>query len=589
MKQFFKIMFATVAGLIFFSIIGTCVSFGILGAVASMGDAETVLKPNSVYVLNLSGTLVERSEDDPFSAAFAEALGSKAETSIGLDDVLSNIEKAKNDDNIVGIYLKGGSLIGGYASIKEVRDALIDFKTSGKFILSYADSYNQSNYYLSSVADKMLLNTQGMLDWRGLYTMGQFYKNTLDMIGVEMQVVKVGTFKSAVEPYVNTKMSDENRLQMSTLLHDIWGEMTSEVSASRNITTSQLNEYADENMIFQNTDKYLHYGLVDSLVYELEIDNIHTLLAEVDTISEINFVGHGAMTKFTPKKKFQKEKVAVIYATGAITDDFGDGIVGKKLVSTIEEVRKNKAVKAVVLRVNSPGGSAYASEQIWNALVQLKAEKPLIVSMGDYAASGGYYISCMADTIVAQPNTITGSIGIFGLIPNVSKLMSKVGLTYDGVQTNKMSNMESDMVLSGMDSQEFALLQNYVNRGYELFVTRCADGRKMTSDDIKAIAEGRVWTGKAALANGLVDKLGSLEDAIAIAVEKAQLTDYDVTNYPAKKDFAAKLMESLNMSVIADKIAQSYFGEHYGTLKGIKKAQELQGVQAIMPYQVVIK
>lgn len=589
MKNFLKLTLASILGLIIFSALSTCVGIGILGAVATMGETPTTLTPNSIYEIELSGTLNERSEDDPFSAAFAKAMGQDDSENIGLDDLLSNIKKAKEDSNIVGIYLKGGNLLGGYASIKEVRDALLDFKSSGKFILAYADNYSQSNYYLSSVADKVLLNAQGMLDWRGLYTMSEFYKKTLDNVGIEMQVVKVGTFKSAVEPYINTKMSEENRLQMNTLLTDVWKGMVQEVAEARNISANQLNEYADENMLFQEVDKYISYGFVDSLVYELDMKNITKTLANVDNTSKLNIVKHSAMCKFTPTKAASKEKVAVIYAVGAITDSFGDGIVGEEFVKTIDKATKDKDIKAVVLRINSPGGSAYASEQIWDALVRLKAEKPLIVSMGDYAASGGYYIACMADSILAQPNTITGSIGIFGMIPNASKLINAVGLSFDGVQTNKMSNMEVNMFVNGMTPAEHALMQNHVNRGYELFVKRCADGRGMTIEAIKAVGEGRVWTGNAAIENGLVDKLGSLNDAIAIAAQKASLTEYAVNEYPAKKDFATKLMENLDISVIADKVAESYLGEQYSLFKNIKEAQEIKGVQAIMPYQVVIK
>lgn len=589
MKNFLKLTLASIVGLIIFSGLTTCVGIGILGAVASMGDTPTILKPNSIYEIELSGVLSERSEEDPFAAALTKAMGQSGTESIGLDDLLSNIKKAKEDSNIVGIYLKGGTLQGGYASLKELRDALLDFKTSGKFIVAYADTYTQGNYYLSSVADKLLLNAQGMLDWRGLYTMNEFYKNTLEKVGVEMQVVKVGSFKSAVEPYINTKMSEENRLQMSTLIADVWEGMVAEVAQARNLSAAQLNQYADENMLFQAVNKYRQYGLVDSLVYELEMSDITKKLANVDTTSKVNLVSHSAMSKFTPTKEASKEKVAVIYAVGEITQEGGDGIVGSEFVKTIEKATKDKNIKAVVLRVNSPGGSAYASEQIWDALVRLKAEKPLIVSMGTYAASGGYYIACMADSIIAQPNTITGSIGIFGLIPNVSKLMGKIGVSFDGVQTNKMSNMESDILLSGFDNEEQLLMQGYVNRGYELFVKRCAEGRGMSTEAIKAIAEGRVWTGNAALKNGLIDGLGSLNDAIGMAAQKANLTAYEVSDYPAKKDFATKLMESLDLSVLADKVAANYLGEQYGLFKNVKEAQQMKGIQAIMPCQVVIK
>ncbi|MGL4852657.1 MAG: signal peptide peptidase SppA [Phocaeicola sp.] len=589
MKNFLKLTLATVLGLIIFSALSTCVGIGILGAIATMGDSPTVLKPHSIYEIKLSGILNERSEEDPFSVALAKATGQGDSESMGLDDLLSNIKKAKEDSNIVGIYLNGGSLQGGYASMKEVRDALLDFKSAGKFIYAYADSYMQSNYYLSSVADKMVLNAQGVLDWRGLYSMTQFYTNTLEKVGVEMQVVKVGSFKSAVEPFINTKMSEENRLQMASLITDVWEGMVQEVADSRGISSDKLNQYADGNMLYQEREKFVNYGFIDSLVYELDVNNLLKSVAQIESIDQSNFVSHSQMCKFTPTANAAKEKIAIIYAAGEITDDSGDGIVGKKFIKTIDKATKDKDIKAVVLRVNSPGGSAYASEQIWDALIRLKAEKPLIVSMGDYAASGGYYISCMADSILAQPNTITGSIGIFGVIPNVSKLVNKLGVTFDGVQTNKMSNMEMDILLSGMDPAERALMQGHVDRGYELFVKRCAEGRGMTTEAIKAIAEGRVWTGNAALKNGLIDGLGSLNDAIIVAAEKANLTNYDVAEYPAKKDFATKLLENFDLEVVVNKVAQNYLGEQYSLLKDVKKAQEMRGIQAIMPCQFVIK
>jgi protease-4 len=512
--------------------------FGIIGAIASKSDSVTVLKPNSIYQLNLEGTLIDRSEDDPFSAVFAEMFRQPQETVIGLDDVLSNIEKAKNDANIAGIYLKGGTLMGGYASIKEIRDALIDFKKSGKFIVAYADHYLQRTYCLASVADKILINPQGMLELKGLSADLVFFKNTLDKLGIEMQVVKVGTYKSAVEPYVNTKMSDANRQQVTTYMSSIWNTMVNQISVSRNISPEKLNAYADEMLMFQPTEKNKTYALVDSLVYVDEGDSILK-----SYVADFKLVKHTAMNKVADNKKFEKTKLAVIYAVGGIDGGDNEGIISTDLVETIDKVAKDSMIKAVVFRVSSPGGSAYGSEQIWRALSNLKAKKPLIVSMGDYAASGGYYISCMADAIVAQPNTITGSIGIFGLIPNIQGLNQKIGLTYDGVKTNKMSDALS--VNRPFRPEERELMQNYVNSGYELFVKRCAEGRNKTTDEIKAIAEGRVWTGEDALKIGLVDKIGGLNDAIEIAVKKGKLTAYRVVEYPEKEDFTTKFMKTL--------------------------------------------
>jgi len=581
MKQFFKFTLATIVGIIITTILGIFILFGILGAIVASGDTTVKLKPNTVYQLDLSGQLVDRSEDDPFSSALSELSGQSALAPVGLDDILANIEKAKNDSNIIGIYLKGGMLTGGFASIKEIRDALLDFKAEGKFVIAYADNYLQSNYYLASVADKILLNPSGILELKGLSAELLFLKNTLDKIGVDMQVVKVGSFKSAVEPFIDTKMSDANRQQVTAYTTSIWNNIVDGIAANRNISADQLNLYADEMMTFQPQEKYINYGLVDSLVYVDEVDSILKGYCK-----DYKLVKHKPMTKVASGKKFQKDKIAVIYAVGGIDGNSKNDIISEKLVETIDDVSKAKDVKAVVLRVSSPGGSAYGSEQIWRALSNLKKDKPLIVSMGDYAASGGYYISCMADSIVAQPNTITGSIGIFGLIPNIEGLNKKLGLTYDGVKTNKLSDALSlNRAFSG---EEKALLQHYVNDGYELFVKRCADGRDMTTDQIKAIAEGRVWTGEEAIKNGLVDVLGGIDEAIAIAAEKAGLEAYQIREYPAKEDFATKLMKSMT-SELETKWMKAYLGEQYQAVRYLKEAREMQGIQARMEYEVVFR
>lgn len=581
MKQFLKFTLATIVGVIVASLLGTLIFFGIIGAIAGSAEKVTELKSNSVYQLDLDGSLVDRSEEDPFSAALAEAFGQAEQKVIGLDDVLANIEKAKSNDNVKGIYLKGGMLYGGFASIKEIRDALVDFKKTGKFIVAYADNYIQSNYYLVTVADKILINPQGMLELKGLAADLVFYKNTLDKIGVEMQVVKVGTFKSAVEPYITTKMSDANREQVTVYMNSIWKTMLNQISESRKISVDTLNAYADQMMMFQPTEKSKQYSLVDSLVFADEVDSILT-----SYVSDYKLVKHTAMNNLPTNKKFEKSKVAVIYAVGAIDGGSNEGIISDKLVETINDVAKDDAVKSVVFRVSSPGGSAYGSEQIWRALSKLKAKKPLIVSMGDYAASGGYYISCMADVILAQPNTITGSIGIFGLIPNIAGLNNKIGLTYDGVKTNKLSDAIS--VNRPFRPEERDLMQNYVNRGYELFVKRCADGRKKTPDQIKAIAEGRVWTGEDALKIGLVDKIGGIDEAIQIAVDKAKLTAYNVKEYPVKEDFATKLMKSFGEDM-ETRFIKAQLGEQYKLFREIKNIEKINGIQARLPYELIIK
>jgi len=587
MKQFLKFTLATIVGIIVTSILFVLISFAIVGAVAGASDSATVLKPNSVYELNLEGTLIDRSQDDPLTGAFASAMGKTSDNSMGLDDVLSNISKAKKDDNIVGIYLKGGSLSGGIASIKEIRNALIDFKKSGKFIVAYADNYSQRMYYLVSVADKILLNPQGMLELKGLSAKTMFFKKTLDKLGIEMQIVKVGTFKSAVEPLVNTKMSDANRLQVTVFMNSIWNTILKEIAVSRKIPFEKLNMYADEMMMFQPTEKAKQYALVDSLVYIDQVDSILKMSARnLKKDDKLVFVKHTSMMKVADTAKFDKNKVAIIYAVGEITDNEGEGIVAKTMVKTINDVAKDDQVKAVVFRISSPGGSAYASEQICHALTMLKAKKPVIVSMGDYAASGGYYIACMADKIVAQPNTITGSIGIFGVIPNVSGLNEKLGITYDGVKTNRMSDAIS--VTRPFTPEERSLMQNYVNRGYELFVKRCAEGRRMKPDQIKAIAEGRVWTGEDALKIGLVDKIGGLNDAIKMAVAKAKLTTYNISEYPEKEDFATKFMKNFTKD-IQTSLLKSQLGEQYNAFKQIRNLDKINGIQARMSYDLIIQ
>jgi len=580
MKQFFKFTLATIVGVLIASLLSMLLFFGIIGAIAGSSEKVTTIEENTIYQLDLKGVLVDRSEDDPFSAAIAEAMGQKSQAVIGLDDVLANIKKAKTNDNIKGIYLKGGELMGGYASIKEIRDALIDFKKSGKFIVAYADNYLQKNYFLATVADKVLVNPQGMVELKGLSMELLFFKNTLDKLGIDMQVVKVGTYKSAVEPYIATKMSDANREQVNVFLGSIWKNMVTDISKSRKLTPGQINAYADEMMLFQPTEKSKQYKLVDALVYADEVDAILTKF-----VKDYKLVDHTAMCLAADDTKFEKEKVGIIYAIGAIDGGDTEGIDSEKLVETINEVAKDSSVKAVVLRVSSPGGSAYGSEQIWRALTQLKAKKPLIVSMGDYAASGGYYISCMADKIVAQPNTITGSIGIFGLIPNIEGLNNKLGLTYDGVKTNKMGDAIS--VNRKFTPEERDMMQAYVNRGYELFVKRCADGRKKTTDQIKAIAEGRVWTGEDALKLGLVDKLGGLDDALKLAVDKAKLKNYMVKEFPVKEDFFTKLTKELNAGV-QTRIMKSELGEDYKLIKKIQELKKIEGIQARLPFEFTI-
>jgi len=527
--------------------VGLCWLFGAMFS-SMFSNPETKLSDNSVYRLDMKGEVIEQAqEENPFAALMGQMpMARQQQETIGLDDILSNIKLAKEDKHIQGIYLKGGSLGVQPASAKAIRDALVDFKESGKWIIAYAPSYSQINYYIASVADQILLNPVGSVSWHGLGGNRGYYKRILEKIGVEMQVIKVGTFKSAVEPYIRTSMSEADRKQTEVYLNGIWGDMVSAVGQGRGLSAQQLIAYADEMMDLQPETKYLQYGLVDSLVYEQSVDSI---IKERIGTKDFKYVSHNKMNNVKRNTKKLDNKIAVVYAAGEITDDSGSGIVGTEMVKTLGKVLKNKDVKAMVFRVNSPGGSANASEQIWHA-VRLIQEKgiPVVVSMGDCAASGGYYISCEADYIFAEPTTITGSIGIFGLIPNFAQLREKVGYDIDGVGTNKYALMPSNITMKGMNESERALMQSMVERGYDLFTSRCAEGRNKSQDYIKSIGEGRVWLGQDALGLGLVDELGNIDNAIAKAAELAGIEDYALSYYPDKKDSMEELMKMFDNS-----------------------------------------
>jgi protease-4 len=527
---------------------------GIIGWM--MGDMiatpKTTLEENTIYRIDLKGNLVEQAgEENPFASIMGEMYG-QTTNNVGLSDLLSNIALAKNNDKVLGIYLKGGSLAAAPASAKAIRDALLDFKQSGKFIIAYSDSYSQTNYYIVSVADKIFFNPVGSLTWDGLNAQKEYYTRLLQKIGVEMQILKVGTFKSAVEPYFRTSMSEADRKQTEQYIGGIWSEMKEAVGQSRQITPEQLHAYADECMSLQPQEKYLTYNFVDSLVYIQEMDSVLRTYAGTKDYKQLS---NSKMTNVERNKVDATDKVAVLYAEGAIVDEGAEGIVEGKILKTIKKIYNDDNVKAVVFRVNSPGGSADASEQIWHAMKMLQDKGlPVVVSMGDYAASGGYYISCNADYIYAEPTTLTGSIGIFGTVPNLSKLREKVGLDVDAVSTNKHAGLTINAVAKGMNPQEMALMQNMVERGYDLFTRRCADGRGMSQDDIKKIGEGRVWLGKDALKIGLVDSLGNINDAIAKAVELAEIGDYQLVSYPEKTDPFQEMLKMLDTTTPEERL-----------------------------------
>ena len=524
-----------------------------------MGDAfssSTVeLKDKTVYRLQMKGMLVEQAQEyNPFASLLSSVPYSsyaKQET-VGLDNILANIRLAKNDDRILGIWLDGGELATAPANAKAIRDALLDFKTSGKWIIASAASYGQTNYYIASVADRICLDPTGGVNWNGLSAQKMYYTRAMEKIGVEMQILKVGTFKSAVEPFFRTSMSDADRKQTEEYLDGIWSEFKSAVGASRNLTADQLESLADRYMGLQPAEDHLTAGLVDTIVYAQDMDS---LLRVYTGTKDYNTLTTDKLAQVKRPASKAKDKVVVLYLEGEITDDSGEGIVGKQVVKTLKKIRKDDDVKALVLRVNSPGGSANASEQIWHAVQNIKADSiPVVVSMGDYAASGGYYISCGADYIYAEPTTITGSIGIFGTVPNVSSLRNKVGLDIDGISTNKHSALETNMLFKGMNPEERALMQTMVERGYGLFTRRCAEGRHVDQDYIKSIGEGRVWLGAKGKEIGIVDEMGNIDDAIAKAVELAGLESYKLSYYPEKTDPFEELLKSLDNTTEEEKL-----------------------------------
>ena len=527
---------------------------GILGWLMGdmMSTPKTTLEENTIYRIDLKGSLVEQAtEENPFNSIMGELYG-QSTTTVGLSDLLNNIALAKDNDKVLGIYLKGGSLVAGPASAKALRDALLDFKKSGKFIIAYSDSYSQTNYYIVSVADRIFFNPVGLLTWDGLNAQKEYYTRLFEKIGVEMQILKVGTFKSAVEPYFRTSMSEADRKQTEQYIGGIWSEMKTAVGQSRQITPEQLHAYADECMSLQPQEKYLTYNFVDSLVYIQEMDSVLRTYAGTKDYKQLS---NSKMTNVERTQVDATDKVAVLYAEGAIVDAGTDGIVEGKILKTIKKIYEDDDVKAVVFRVNSPGGSADASEQIWHAMKMLQDKGlPVVVSMGDYAASGGYYISCNADYIYAEPTTLTGSIGIFGTVPNLSKIREKIGLDVDAVSTNKHSGLTTNAVTKGMNPQEMALMQNMVERGYDLFTRRCAAGRDMTQDEIKKIGEGRVWLGKDALEIGLVDSLGNINDAIDKAVELAQLGEYNLVTYPEKVDPIQEMLKMFDTTTPEERL-----------------------------------
>lgn len=586
MKDFIKFTFASLLGVLLAGIV-----FAILGIVSMVGmmassDTETVVKENSIFMLKLNGTLSERASENPFQSFLGEE-----NTNYGLDEILSSIQKAKDNENIKGIYLHAEALETSFASLEEIRSALMDFKESGKWIVAYGDQYDQGTYYLASTADKIIVNPQGSIAWHGLASQVVFFKDLLGKLGVDMQIFKVGTYKSAVEPFIATEMSPANREQTTAYITSIWNKLLEDISASRNLSVDSLNYYADQMMDLRSAQDYITYGMADTLMYKDEVLSYLKNMSDREADESLRTLSLEDMKNV--KRNVPKDKsgniIAVYYAYGEIDNSTStdEGIDSKKVCRDLRKLREDETVKAVVLRVNSPGGSAYGSEQIWNEVVKMTAEKPVIVSMGDYAASGGYYISCAADCIVANPTTLTGSIGIFGMFPNMEKLFSdKLGLNFDMVKTNKLADMGD--LTRPFNAAESEIMQNYINNGYKLFVKRCADGREMTTEAIEKIAEGRVWTGATAKELGLVDELGGLDKALEIAAEKAGVEAYSTITYPAKEGMFSSLLNQSKNDYIEGQLEES-IGEYYHQFKFIKNLKEADPVQARLPFEMIIK
>lgn len=586
MKDFFKFTLASTLGVILAGIVFTILGIVTMVGMVASSDTETVVKENSIFVLDLEGTLSERVKDNPFQALLGEEY-----QSYGLDDILSSIQKAKDNENIKGIYLQTSFLETSFASLEEIRNALKDFKESGKFIVAYADQYEQGMYYLASVADKVIVNPQGSIAWQGLASQTIFFKDLLGKVGIEMEIFKVGTYKSAVEPFIATEMSEANREQITAFLQSIWGRLLEDVSASRSIPADVLNQYAESFTMLSPAETYIANGLADTLMYKDEVLSYLKELTDREADESLRTLSLADMKNVKRNVPLDKSgnMIAVYYAFGGIDDATSpeEGIQSEKVIKDLRKLREDETIQAVVLRVNSPGGSAYGSEQIWREVILLKEKKPVIVSMGDYAASGGYYISCAADCIVADPTTLTGSIGIFGMFPNMEGLLTdKLGLHFGMVKTNQFADMGN--TTRAFNTEEKAAMQNYINNGYRLFVRRCAEGRGMSTEAIEKIAEGRVWTGATAKELGLVDELGGLDKALEIAAEKAGVDTYSIVNYPSKSGIFSSLLDEGKDDYINGKMVDA-LGESYHYIQLVENLKKMDRIQARMPFDLRIR
>ncbi|MDR1259196.1 MAG: signal peptide peptidase SppA [Tannerellaceae bacterium] len=583
MKQFFKTMFASaLGGLLAIGLVIIIAIFTIMGMAVSFGHSpEYVPKSNTVFKLSLSGNLQETATENPFSfLSFGEAV-----QSLSIKDIIKSIRIAKNNDNVKGIYLQAGALSAGTTGIEMIRRELTDFKASGKFIVAYGDSYAQGCYYLCSVADKMFLNPLGALDIHGLVSETTFYKGIYNKLGVEFEVFKVGTYKGAVERYMLDRLSDENREQITSYQQGIWRNITDGMAGSRNLTPKDINNFADQGYMLSSAEKTVELGFIDELKYKADAEEYVKELAG-QTGDKLKTTGLSKMKNVKEPLQAASDQIAVLYAEGEImneaaADIYGSKLITEKMAEELAGLRRDENVKAVVLRVNSPGGSAYISEQIWKEVTELKKVKPVVVSMSDVAASGGYYISCAASKIIAEHNTITGSIGVFSVIPNAAGLYRKLDITTDVVKTNTYGDM-FDLSRQPRDDEK-RIMQAYTEHIYDLFLTRCADGRGKTKEEINEIAQGRVWTGEQALERGLVDALGGLDDAVAAAAGLAGLDEYRIRHISDDRDllqgFFAKQLEDLKISLI-----KSFIGEEYKYLKALNNIKHNTDIQARLLY-----
>lgn len=592
MKDFIKNVLATMVGMFgFFIVMGVIGMMSIIGMIASGNAAQNVEK-NSVFVLNLSGTISEQGSENPLSMFTGDnSLNS------GLNDILSSIKKAKANDDIKGIYIEAGALAANYATLQEIRNALADFRKSGKWIVAYGDFYTQGAYYVASVADKVYINPKGIVDWHGIGAQTMFYKDFMAKFGVKWEVVKVGTFKSATETFTEEKMSDANRLQTKTFIDGTWRNVCDAVSKSRGISVDSLNSYADSYLALQATETLVKAKMVDGMMYGDQVKDAVKKMMKLEKDDDISQLTLNDMLN-VKDGKVEGSEIAVYYAEGDIVQDpkaatmFGNNnyIASRKVCKDLEDLMNDDDVKAVVVRINSGGGDAYASEQMWHQMSELRKVKPVVVSMGDYAASGAYYMSAPASWIVAQPNTLTGSIGIFAVIPDLSGLVTtKLGVRFDEVKTNRNSTF-GNLMARPFNAEEKAMLQASVNRGYSLFRQRVAEGRRLPVESVEKIAQGRVWIATDALNIKLVDQLGGIDDAVKKAAELAKLKDYYTSDYPAAASWMDAMLNSMSSSgTYLDEQLRQTLGDFYQPFTMLRSIDKREAIQARIPYAISIK